>query len=269
MTVRKIVQIDEEKCDGCGDCIPNCPEGALKIVDGKAKLVRDQYCDGLGACLGVCPQDAITIIERDADEFDEEAVAALQARGSARHAQEHGTLHHGAVCPGAAMIETFAQQQKPAPVEEAGGERPSALTHWPVQLDLAPVDAPFFDGADLLLAADCTPFALADFHEKLLRGRKLLVGCPKLDDSAYYAEKLAAILNQNDIRSLTVVHMEVPCCFGFAGLVERALAASGRQIPVEEVIVSVRGRIKQRRVLAEADEAMALGERVALDVREP
>ncbi|MHC4788936.1 MAG: ATP-binding protein [Planctomycetota bacterium] len=246
MARRKIVEIDEEKCDGCGDCIPGCPEGALQIIDGKAKLVSDHYCDGLGVCLGVCPRDAIRVIEREADQFDEEAVAEhLQ-----RQASPAGGPHvHGGACPGAALMNLARSTGAGEPEDEQAprsGGVPSALGQWPVQLHLVPVSAPFFEGTDVLLAADCVPFAMADFHAELLRGRKLLVGCPKLDDSAYYADKLAEILKQNDIRSLTVVHMEVPCCFGLMALARRALAESGAGIPVEEVTVGVGGEIKSR-----------------------
>jgi len=223
MAVRKIVQIAEEKCNGCGECIPNCAEGALKIIDGKARLVSDRHCDGLGACLGTCPQGAIMIVEREADEFDEAAVGA------------RADMPKGCVAPDAAP--------HTARTEQSAG--PSALSQWPVQLSLVPVNAPFLKGADVLLAADCVPFALADFHARLLRGRKLLIGCPKLDDCGPYVEKLAQILKQNDIRSLTVAHMEVPCCFGLIALAKRAAAESGKQVPVEEVILSVQGDVRE------------------------
>jgi len=223
MAVRKIVQIAEEKCNGCGECIANCAEGALKIIDGKARLVGDRHCDGLGACLGTCPQGAIMITEREADEFDEAAAGA------------RADMPKGRAAPDAAPHTARAEQS-------AG---PSALSQWPVQLSLVPVNAPFLKGADVLLAADCVPFALADFHARLLRGRKLLIGCPKLDDCGLYVEKLAQILKQNDIRSLTVAHMEVPCCFGLIALAKRAAAESGKQVPVEEVILSVQGDVRE------------------------
>jgi Fe-S-cluster-containing hydrogenase component 2 len=244
MAVRQIVEIDEEKCDGCGQCIPACAEGALKVVDGKARLVSDLYCDGLGNCLGVCPQDAIRVVEREADAFDEDAAAAHLRRHTPNHA--HGMGAHGAACPGAALMDLTAGRKgnRTDAAQGQTGERPSALMQWPVQLHLAPVRAPFFDGADLLLAADCVPFALAGFHERLLAGRTLLVGCPKLDDAELYAKKLAAIFGQNDIRSLTVVHMEVPCCHGLTALAQTALAQSGKQVPLTEVTVTVRGEIR-------------------------
>jgi len=239
MALRKVVHIAEEKCNGCGACIPNCPEGALRIVDGKARLVSDRYCDGLGACLGICPEDAITVIEREAGEFDEQAVAAMQ------RAERQGGAHqavHGTGCPGAPLVNLWQSEER-APAAEGRGA--SALSQWPVQLHLVPTNAPFLQGADLLLAADCVPFAMADSHGRLLRGRKLLIGCPKLDDSAFYAEKLADIFRQNEVKSLTVAHMEVPCCFGLMALARRAVAESGRPVPVEEVIVSVRGEVKE------------------------
>ena len=233
MTKRKIVEIDERKCNGCGDCIPNCAEGAIQLIGGKARLVKDVYCDGLGACLGTCPQDAIRVVEREAEAFDEAAAKKRQA-----HARE---AHAG--CPGAALMD-FAQGADETEADAA--EAPSALRQWPVQLMLVPPSAPFLDGADVLLAADCVPFAYAGFHSRLLPGKKLLVGCPKLDDAALYADKLAEMLRLNDIRSLTVAHMEVPCCYGLVALARRALAESGKAIPLEEVTISVRGDVVDR-----------------------
>jgi Pyruvate/2-oxoacid:ferredoxin oxidoreductase delta subunit len=253
---REIVKIDEEKCNGCGLCIPNCAEGALQIVDGKARLVSDRYCDGLGACLGHCPQDAIQIIEREADEFDQEAVEERLAeqeqpdQAPAAEPQGHAHAHHGGGggCPGMAMVSDLFGEQNEEPVGNlAEDEQPSALSQWPVQLKLVPVDAPYFDGADLLLAADCVPFAVANFHGQFLQDKKLLVGCPKLDDAQFYAEKLTEILRRNDINSLTIVHMEVPCCGGLVTVADRALAASGEAINVEDVTVSIRGRVKSRK----------------------
>jgi len=244
MATRRIVQIDEAKCDGCGECIPNCPEGALKIIDGKARLVRDKYCDGLGACLGTCPQDAITIVEREAEDFDQDAVVAQQSHEHAHSLHEHKHAPHESGCPGAAVMDISSGQEADTETIRAG-RRPSALTQWPVQLYLVPSDAPFFDGADVLLAADCTPFALADFHERLLPGRKLLVACPKLDDTTIYEKKLTAILRENGIRSLTVVHMEVPCCYGLVMLARKAVQLSGKDIPVENVTVTLRGGVRE------------------------
>lgn len=249
MARRKIVQIDEEKCNGCGACIPNCAEGAIQLIEGKARLVSDTYCDGLGACLGTCPQDAIAVIEREADEFDEDAamehVRELEQVRSPERSQAHHAHTAHAGCPGAALMDFGASDAAEDAADSGENDAPSALRQWPVQLMLVPPVAPFLDGADVLLAADCVPFAYAGFHSRLLKGRKLLVGCPKLDDAGFYAEKLADILRQNDIRSLTVVHMEVPCCFGLMALAKRALAASGKSIPVEDVTIGVHGEVQE------------------------
>jgi Pyruvate/2-oxoacid:ferredoxin oxidoreductase delta subunit len=251
---RKIVRIDESKCTGCGQCVPSCAEGAIQIIDGKARLVSEIYCDGLGNCLGTCPEDAITIEEREADAFDEAAVhqhlkaqekAAPVAGGcpgtGVRHAVRPEAAFGGG-CPGTALREMRKAPPSPA---ECAHETPSQLTHWPVQLKLVPPNAPFFQDADLLLAADCVPFALADFHTRFLSGRSVVVGCPKLDDAEYYAEKLAAILRESDVKSLTVVHMEVPCCFGLSHLARQALTASGKEIPLRDVTVTLDGRTKE------------------------
>jgi len=236
MPARQIVQIDEEKCNGCGQCVPCCAEGALKVVDGKVRLLDDRYCDGLGTCIGHCPQDAIRIVERVAADFDEQAVKRLVCGGKGR---AHGAPTQ-AGCPGMAVLQRGlgAAPQQPADREAS---RASALRQWPVQLRLVPMRAPFLDGADVLLAADCAAFAMADFHERLLAGRRLLVGCPKLDDASAYEEKLAAMLQHNDIRSLTVAYMEVPCCHGLVRLARRAVERAGRSVPLSAVEVSVAG----------------------------
>ncbi len=235
MDRRKIVNIDEEKCDGCGECIINCPEGALQIVDGKARLVKESYCDGLGVCIGNCPLGAITIEEREADAFDEEAVAEHMAKAK----QQEAPLPCG--CPGSAM-----KQMTPADTccTATGESAPSQLSHWPVQLALVPPTAPFLQDADLLLVADCVPFAMADFHQRFLRGgHPVLVACPKLDDPRPYVEKLRAMLEQSSLRSLTIVHMEVPCCSGLCSIVEKALEAGSKSVPVKEVTVSIDGKV--------------------------
>lgn len=229
---RSIVYIDEEKCDGCGVCIPSCAEGALKIINGKARLVSDKYCDGLGACLGNCPQDAIHIVEREADEFDEEAV------------KKNTTFS----CPGSRMKEMRKTEAcpsaKPKEIDKnmSGGVKASSeditvhiksqLTQWPVQLMLVPTQAPFFEDSDLLITADCVPLADPNFHLELLKGKSVVIGCPKLDDGQYYVNKLAEIIAQNSIQSITVAHMEVPCCSGMIGIAEKALALSGKNIPL-------------------------------------
>ncbi|TCL60897.1 4Fe-4S binding protein [Hydrogenispora ethanolica] len=239
MTMRKIIQIDEEKCNGCGLCVPSCAEGALQIIDGKARLVKDQYCDGLGACLGECPQGALQIIERDADEFNEDAVHQhLSKRSAGREPVKH------AGCPGSRMM---VLREEPVSQPEQGlssGPRPE-LRQWPVQLELVPVTAPYFKDADLLIAADCVPFAYPDFHRRFLKGRSLIIGCPKLDDSQGYLEKLTEIFRKNDLNSVTVAHMEVPCCFGLVRLVKEALQRSGAQVPFYEATITINGEIQQ------------------------
>ena len=249
--IRNIVNIDEERCDGCGLCVPACAEGAIQIIDGKAKLVSEVYCDGLGACLGECPNDAITIEEREAEEFDEKAVVLHLAHLEERAHQEapahdgSGSLPCG--CPGSAVQEiNRSEDTSLAGSAPAAEDIPSQLANWPVQMHLVPVNAPFLRGADVLLAADCTPFALADFHRKLLKDRVLVVGCPKLDDAEFYSRKLTEILRQNDIKSLTVVYMEVPCCFGLVALARKALEDSGVDIPLTTIKVGIRGDILEK-----------------------
>ena len=278
MAKRNIIRIDENKCDGCGLCVPSCAEGAIQVIDGKARLVSEIYCDGLGACLGECPQNAITIEERDAAEFDESAVEkhlASIGRNPQAHApapapkpapapapaacpstrphpaglerllgtaglagQAHG---HGGGCPGSA-----ARMLEPRPAAApAGGpaaEAPaSQLGNWPVQLMLLPPRAPYFQGAELLIAADCVPFAFADFHRRFVAGKTVAIGCPKLDDTQVYLDKLAQIFAANEIRSIQVAYMEVPCCFGLVHTVKEALAASGKSIPLTLTKISIRG----------------------------
>jgi Pyruvate/2-oxoacid:ferredoxin oxidoreductase delta subunit len=248
---RPIVHIDEDRCDGCGLCVPACAEGAIQIVDGKARLVSETYCDGLGACLGECPNDAIRIVEREAEAFDEVAVshqvgpAAGRPDDRGRAASAPNPVSHG--CPGSA-VRTLGPRADEAPARgpvPAGG--PSMLATWPVQLALVPVKAPFFDGSRLLVAADCVPFALRDFHEQLLDGRVLVIGCPKLDDLELYWRKLAAIFSQNDVRSVEVAHMEVPCCTGIVRAVEKAVEAAGKDIPVRTVRIGIRGDVEEVR----------------------
>jgi NAD-dependent dihydropyrimidine dehydrogenase PreA subunit len=234
MAKRKIIKIDKEKCDGCGLCIPACPEGALQLIDGKAKLVSDKYCDGLGACLGECPQGAISFEEREADEFDEEAVKEKMKKAGKTH-------HHpaGASCPSKKNL-----MWKGAETAPEKGRLHSALEQWPIQLMLVNPSAPYFEDADLVLAADCVPFAYANFHPEFLAGKAVAIGCPKLDDANYYVEKLTDILKINNIKSLTVVNMEVPCCFGLLQIARSAVKASGKQIPLKQIIVSIQGEIK-------------------------
>ncbi|TRO53958.1 4Fe-4S ferredoxin [Candidatus Bathyarchaeota archaeon] len=225
---RKIVHIDEEKCDGCGQCLPNCAEGALKIVDGKVRLVSDEYCDGLGACLGNCPKDALSIIERDASEFDEEAV----------HQYLEGKEDIACGCP-SAQSQSLEDEKRELDAEPQA----SCLSHWPVQLNLVPVKAPFFNEADLLLMADCVAVAHPNLHVDLLKRKVVLMGCPKFDDAESYVSKLAEILRQNQVRSLTVAHMEVPCCSGMDRIAQQAIRVSGKMISLPRLIVSVEGEV--------------------------
>jgi len=239
MTTRKIVKIDEEKCTGCGLCVPNCAEGALQIVDGKAKLMSEKFCDGLGACLGHCPEDAITVIEREAENFDEKAVEAHL------HKQKESQPQPGPVfggCPSSRTMHFKAPETRAETVSTTRSV--SQLTQWPVQLKLVPVNAPYFEDADLLIAADCVPFAYPDFHRDFLKGRIVVVACPKLDDIEYYREKLTEIFKTNSVKTVTVPYMEVPCCFGLVKATEDAIAASGKDIPLRKVKIGIRGDIK-------------------------
>ena len=237
MSKRKIIKIDEEKCNGCGACVPGCAEGALQVIDGKARLVSDVYCDGLGACLGHCPQGAITIDEREARDFDERKAAEHKAAQEAAH---HAHGHAG--CPGSKMMDLTGSKPH-ATAAPSAGKSPSELRQWPVQIMLVPPNAPYFNGADLLIAADCVPFAYPDFHRDLLRGKILLVGCPKLDDADFYREKIGQIIRLNDIRSITYAHMEVPCCSGLIGITQEAIRASGKNVPFKDVTVGIRGEL--------------------------
>lgn len=278
MTKRKIINIDEEKCNGCALCMPNCPEGAIQIIDNKARLVSDLFCDGLGACLGHCPQGAISIEEREAEEYSESRVMeniVKQGKNTIiahlKHLKEHRQEKYlkealdflkkkninlgfeqekghmqaacssggSSGCPGSRVIDL---RKEGAPKKE-GKVSPAAsqLRQWPVQLMLVPAHAPYLQDADILIAADCVPFAYADFHEELLNGKALLVGCPKLDDTRIYEEKLGQILKNNTIKSVTYAHMEVPCCFGLVGIIRSAMQESGKKIPFKEIIISISG----------------------------
>ena len=257
---RQIIKIDEDLCNGCGDCVPSCAEGAIQIIDGKARLMKDALCDGLGACLGDCPEGALTIETRDADEFDEELVeehlstldkaqapapspppmAAMHAGGGGLHA--HGGGMGG--CPGSRAM-SFAEPDATG-VADGGqaGTRPSQLRQWPVQLHLVSPTAPYFQGADVLLCADCVPFAMGDFHKDFLQGRALAIACPKLDQGQeMYLQKLVSMIDDAKIDTLTVMIMQVPCCGGLLHLASEAAARATRKVPVKKIVVGLQGEV--------------------------
>ena len=237
--IRKVVKIDEEKCNGCGNCIIACAEGALKIIDGKARLIGETYCDGLGACLGECPQGAITVEERIAEEFSETEVEKLR--------QESASASCG--CPGASVQE-FASSNE---TSEEKGNNPQVLTHWPVQLALVPPSAPFLRNASILLTGDCVPFAYPGFHQDFIRGHVVLVACPKLDDFGAHLARLSEILKAAKPKSITIAHMEVPCCSGLVVMAKQAMKDSGIFIPLDEITVNVKGEIKNRSKIGTQD----------------
>ena len=283
MALRKIIEINEDTCNGCGECIPNCPEGALQVIDGKARLIGDLFCDGLGACIGECPVGAIKVIEREAEPYNETKVMENITRqgknviaAHLKHLRDHGEtgLYNEALeylknnnieigedveassknlenedrlpcgCPGSAVMDL--REEEPCEAVKPGAQltaRESKLRQWPVQIMLVPPTAPYLKGADLLIAADCVPFAYAGFHEDFLENKDLLIGCPKLDDNEFYMKKFTEIFRLNDIKSVTVVHMEVPCCFGMLSIVKQAVKDSGKDIPVKAVNIGIRGNI--------------------------
>jgi Fe-S-cluster-containing hydrogenase component 2 len=247
---RKIIEIDEEKCDGCGQCVPSCAEGALEIIDGKAKVIADRYCDGLGACLGECPNDALRIVEREAEEFDEEAVEALLEDREPSDAKTRPAFGGG--CPSAA-VQTFVPSEKleaaRGPAVKGAEGALMGLTHWPIQIRLVPPTAPFLKNADLLVVADCVPPAYPSFHSDFMAGKVVMMGCPKFDDAQAYIEKFTEIFKTAGIRSVTCVYMEVPCCSGLPVIVKKAMAAAGANVPYEEAIIGRKGdRMEDRRI---------------------
>jgi NAD-dependent dihydropyrimidine dehydrogenase PreA subunit len=240
---RKIIHIDEDRCDGCGQCVPSCAEGAIQVIDGKAKLISEKYCDGLGSCLGACPNDALKVTEEEVEEFDEKAV---EKHLKAKELTQPEALPCG--CP-SVQIKTFAPGAKktvtaPIPAQE------STLSHWPIQIRLVPPKAPFLKGVDLLVAADCTPIAYPNFHADFLKGKAVMVGCPKFDDAEEYVQKFTEIFKIADIKSVTVVVMEVPCCQSLPIIVQKGLALAGKNIPFEKVIISAQGKVLRRENLA-------------------
>ncbi len=278
---RKIIKIDEGLCNGCKLCVPNCPEGALQIIDGKARLISDLFCDGLGACIGHCPQGAITIEEREAEPYSEDKVmenivrqGENTTRAHLEHLRSHGEdalyqqavaflkkkglsnpcetgpavhAHHGG-CPGSRIreLKPTAKASESTPSEAGALSRESNLQTWPIQLHLINPSAPYFKNADVLIAADCVAFSLPSFNTDFLKGKVLAIGCPKLDDGEAYADKLTAIFKNNDVKSVTVLHMEVPCCFGLVEMVKDAIQNSKKKIPLERVEISLQGEVKSR-----------------------
>lgn len=281
MVIRKIIKIDDETCTGCGECIPNCPEGALQVIDDKARIISDLFCDGLGACIGHCPVDAISIEEREAEEYDERKVmenVVKQGKNVIKahleHLRDHDQMDYlqeaidylkendfevpieepqsaechtdsplPCGCPGAAVQDLRTEEQECKEEVTTITKSKTELRQWPVQLMLVPPSAPYLKDADVLIAADCVPFAFPNFHNEFLKGKILLVGCPKLDKIDYYEKKLTEIFKNNDIKSLTIAHMEVPCCFGLNKLIEEAVKCSGKNIPIKEYTIGIKGDI--------------------------
>jgi ferredoxin len=254
---RKIVHIDQEKCDGCGLCVPACAEGAIQIVNGKANLVSEVFCDGLGDCLGECPQGAIRIEEREAAPFDEAAVE--RHLGEGRLHGPPGGKHDAVGCPGSRVQILQPESNHVEGIAHPSDEQPSRLGNWPVQIRLMPISAPYLQGARLTIAADCAPFAFSNFHQRFIQGRVVLVGCPKLDDAAFYVEKLTRILESNSIRDIEVPYMEVPCCGGLTHIVQTAVARSNQSIPLTLTKIGIGGSIIERQCIdAGRNEPLAL-----------
>lgn len=248
-TIRNIILIDEEKCNGCGQCVTACAEGAIALVEGKAKLISEVYCDGLGACIGECPTGALTIEPREAEDFDEAAVEQHLTRQG--KAPLHTQAPQPAACPTGGCPSAMARslRQSAAVSSDEDSETPSRLANWPVQLMLVPPVAPYLQGARLVIAADCTAFAYPGFHQRFLGDRVLLIGCPKLDDAAYYRDKLVQLLAPNNIQDIEVVHMEVPCCSGLVRLVRDAIAETGLSIPLTLTRIGIQGELQARETI--------------------
>ena len=242
MVKRQVIRIDQEKCDGCGLCVPSCAEGAIQVVDGKAQLLADKFCDGLGACLGECPQGALTIETREADEFEGPAPGAT-------HLEAPAQAPEGFVCPSSRMQQFKRDAADKG--ERIPGAETSTLSHWPVKLRLVAPKAPFLKGASLLVAADCAPFAAGDFHSRYLEGKTVVCGCPKFDDVPEHVARLTSILKENDIKEISIVNMEVPCCFGLVQIVRQALEASGKNLPVNICTLGTAGQVLQQQKIKE------------------
>jgi len=241
---RKIIEIDEELCDGCGLCVPDCAEGSLVIIDGKAKMISDNLCDGLGACLGSCPTGALKIIEREAEDFDEEAVEQHLEK------QKVAAAPKASGCP-SAKLQTFAPQTPcqtaNKPIAMAAGGGTSSLTHWPIQIRLVPPTAPFLQGADLLVAADCSAISAPNFQLDYLAGKVVMMGCPKFDDAKSYVQKFSDIIAQCNLNSITILIMEVPCCSSMNGIIQQAIERAGKSVPVEQITLSTQGAEVERK----------------------
>jgi len=246
---RKIIEIDEEKCNGCGQCVDACAEGAIQLVNGKARLVADNYCDGLSACVGECPVDALKIVEREADAFDAEAAEQYVQRLKAQRSELKTGEASPCGCP-STKLEMYNSPCEVVNQSVSQTSNDSALTHWPVQIKLVPAFAPFLQKAHLLVASDCAPVAYPDFHKDFLKGRVVLVGCPKLDDTEAYIAKFAEIFKIADIQSVTVLIMEVPCCSKMPMIIQEGMNLAGKKIPTEIAVVSSRGKIIRRDKLA-------------------
>ena len=244
--MRKIIKIDEELCNGCGLCVPDCAEGSLVIIDGKAKMISDNLCDGLGACLGSCPQGALQIIEREADDFDEKAVEEHLTK---QKKQEETNKPETSGCP-SAQLKTFAPQTPcqtaNKPVMAAGGGT-SSLTHWPVQIRLVPPNAEFLQGADLLIAADCATVSAPNFQRDFLTGKVVMMGCPKFDDAEGYVQRFSEIIANCNLKSITILIMEVPCCSSMNGIIQKAMEQAGKSVPVEQITLSTQGAVLEKK----------------------
>ncbi len=235
---RKIIQIDDELCNGCGQCVPDCAEGSLQIINGKARLVADKLCDGLGACLGSCPTGALQIIEREADEFDEEAVEHFLAN----KAKESAPPQRTGGCP-SAQLQTLRPMSPCQSANVPGTQTGSALSHWPVQIRLIPATAPFLENCDLLVAADCTAVAYAGIQKKYIEGRVVMMGCPKFDDQQLYVDRFTEIFRTRTLKSLTILIMEVPCCHSMLQIIKQAYDAARPDLPIRQVVISTRGEV--------------------------